>query len=80
LLRHATTKQVSIRQKNRDMNLAMAASSTPAKGYMHPFDASQDDYDRLPEPIKLSYTRAEYLWLSDEEKASLEQKECEPEW
>ncbi len=47
---------------------------------MHPFDASQDDYDRLPEPIKLSYTRAEYLWLSDEEKANLEQKECDPEW
>jgi len=47
---------------------------------MHPFDASQDDYDRLPEPIKLSYTRAEYLLLSDDEKAALEQKECEPEW
>lgn len=80
MLRHVTTKQASIRQKSLDMNLATVASSTPAKGYMHPFDASQDDYDRLPEPIKLSYTRAEYLWLSDDEKAVLEQKECEPEW
>ena len=62
------------------MNSATVAISTQAKGYMRQFDASQDDYDRLPEPIKLSYTRVEYLWLSDEEKASLEQKECEPEW
>lgn len=43
-------------------------------------DESHDDYDRLPEPIKLSYTRVEYLWLPDEAKANLEQNECEPEW
>lgn len=42
--------------------------------------AEEDDYDRLPEPIKLSYTRQEYLWLSDEEKAGLITLECEPEW
>ena len=39
-----------------------------------------DDYAQLPEPIKLSYTRQEYLWLSDSEKATLVQQECEPEW
>ena len=39
-----------------------------------------DDYAQLPEPIKLSYSRAEYLGLSDAEKANLIQQECEPEW
>ena len=45
-----------------------------------PDEGRGDDYDELPEPIKLSYTRAEYLWLSDAEKATLVQQECEPEW
>lgn len=40
----------------------------------------EDDYDRLPEPIKATYTRAEYLWLSDAEKSRLIETECEPEW
>lgn len=43
-------------------------------------EAPDDDYERLPEPIKMSYTRAEWLWLSDYEKARLVQQECEPEW
>lgn len=38
-----------------------------------------DAYDGLPEPIKASYTREQYLWLSDNEKATLEQRETEPE-
>ena len=42
--------------------------------------AGSDDYEQLPEPIKLSYTRAEYLWLSEDEKANLITQECEPEW
>jgi hypothetical protein len=43
-------------------------------------EAGQDDYAALPEPIKEIYTRQEYLWLSDEQKASLIDQECEPEW
>lgn len=39
----------------------------------------EEPYDQLPEPIKRSYTRDEYLWLSDAEKATLVQRECEPE-
>lgn len=38
------------------------------------------DYDRLPEPVKQSHSLAEYLWLSDEQKATLMQDECEPDW
>ena len=41
---------------------------------------AQDDYEQLPEPIKTIYTRVEYLWLSDAEKADLVQRECEPEF
>lgn len=40
----------------------------------------KDDYDLLPEPIKLSHTRKEFLWLSDTQKAKLIDQECEPEW
>ena len=43
-------------------------------------DAGEDDYDRLPSPIQQSTTRAEFLWLSDSEKQTLVEKECEPEW
>lgn len=38
------------------------------------------DYDNLPEPIKQLYTPEQYAWLSDAEKATLEQRETEPEW
>ena len=41
---------------------------------------AQDDYEQLPEPIKMLYTRVEYLWLSDSEKAGIVQRECEPEF
>lgn len=41
---------------------------------------AQDDYEQLPELIKTIYTRVEYLWLSDAEKADLVQRECEPEF
>jgi len=44
------------------------------------FDALvEDDYDRLAASIKMLYTRKEWLCLSDFEKATLEQRECEPE-
>lgn len=40
---------------------------------------SPSDYDRLPESIKALYTPEQYLWLSDYEKATLIQRETEPE-
>lgn len=43
-------------------------------------ESGQDEYDALPDPIKDIYSRQEYLWLSDEQKASLIDQECEPEW
>ena len=43
-------------------------------------EAGQDEYAALPEPIKEIYTRQEYLWLSDEQKANLIDQECDPEW
>lgn len=62
----------------------MGAGSILGRGHMNLLpphnEAADDDYDRLPEPIKGSYTRAEWLWLSDYEKAHLVQQECEPEW
>lgn len=40
---------------------------------------SSDDYDQLPVPVKVLYTRQQWLWLSDGGKAGLIQRECEPE-
>jgi hypothetical protein len=37
------------------------------------------DYEFLPEPIKAIVSPKEYLWLSDAEKARLEQTETEPD-
>ena len=39
----------------------------------------EDDYDRLPEAVRFSISRQDFLWLSDESKASLVQNECEPD-
>ena len=39
-----------------------------------------DDYEELPECIRQYYSRSEYLWLSDNQKAHLIESECEPEW
>jgi hypothetical protein len=41
--------------------------------------AGKDPYDDLPVSIKHYYTRTEYLWLSDLEKATLVQRETEPD-
>lgn len=43
-------------------------------------ESEQDDYALLPEPIKQFLSRDEFLWLTDSQKASLIQQECEPEW
>lgn len=42
--------------------------------------SQHDGYEELPEPVKQYYTREQYLWLSDEEKAKLVRTETEPEW
>lgn len=39
----------------------------------------EDEYGNLPEAIKLVYSAKEYLWLSDAEKVTLVQRECEPD-
>lgn len=39
-----------------------------------------DPYDALPDSIKQYYSRSEYLWLTDSQKATLQQDETEPEW
>lgn len=36
-------------------------------------------YDHLPEAIKRIYTPEQYAWLSDRDKATLVQRETEPE-
>ena len=37
------------------------------------------EYEELPLSIKSAYTLKEFLWLSDFEKATLVQRETEPE-
>ena len=36
-------------------------------------------YEELPEAIKQIYPEKAWLWLSDREKDSLVQRECDPE-
>lgn len=36
-----------------------------------------DDYRNLPECIRMLYTREQWLWLTDDEKATLIQRETE---
>lgn len=38
-----------------------------------------DDYDRLPMAIKQYYSRSEYLWLTESQKAELQRTETEPD-
>lgn len=37
-------------------------------------------YDELPDPVRQYYSRQDYMWLTDEQKAHLIQTETEPEW
>jgi hypothetical protein len=39
-----------------------------------------DDYDALPEPIKMSVSPREYLFMTDTQKASIIEDDCEPEY
>lgn len=43
-------------------------------------ETGNDDYAKLPECVQQYYSREEFLWLSEEQKAGLIQAECEPEW
>lgn len=50
---------------------------------MHPIlEAVLHDqrYEELPEALKATYSPKEYAWLSDAEKATLVQRETEPDW
>ncbi len=38
------------------------------------------DYEDLPEAIKVGVTYSDYKWMSDSQKASIQQTETEPEW
>lgn len=39
-----------------------------------------DPYDQLPACIRQYYSRREYLWLTDDQKAHLTEDNTEPEW
>jgi len=39
-----------------------------------------DPYEALPDAIRQYYSRREYLFLTDSQKATLQQDETEPEW
>ncbi len=41
---------------------------------------ASDPYEQLPEAVRQYYSRSEYLWLSDGQKAHLIENETEPEW
>lgn len=41
---------------------------------------ASDPYEQLPEAVRQYYSRSEYLWLSDDQKAHLIENETEPEW
>ncbi len=38
-----------------------------------------DEYDRLPMAIRQYYSRNEYLFLTDDQKANLQRTETEPD-
>ena len=40
---------------------------------------NSSEYERLPECIRQYYTEKEYLWLSEQQKADLQQSETEPD-
>lgn len=45
-----------------------------------PANPMWNEYDELPEAIKVSVSFVGYKWLSDDEKNRLIQTETEPEW
>ena len=57
---------------------ALLEEDEPQATYQSPVEP--DAYDRLPESIKCSYSRKEWLWLSDRDKYDLVGRETEPEY
>ena len=43
-------------------------------------DADLKAHEALPEGVRQYYSPIEYAWLSDAEKATLVERECEPEF
>ena len=41
--------------------------------------SQNSEYERLPECLKSVYSEKDYMWLSDEDKRTLIQRETEPE-
>ena len=41
--------------------------------------SQSSEYERLPECLKSVYSEEQYLWLSDDDKRTLIQRETEPE-
>lgn len=39
-----------------------------------------DEYDALPVPIRMSVSPREYLFMTDTQKASIIEDDCEPEY
>jgi len=59
-------------EHQRRLDLLALLGSTVLQG-------GSDEYDRLPEALKMTYSRQEYMWLSDAEKATLVHRDCDPE-
>lgn len=54
--------------------------SSPMDDVLTNRNGRDDEYEALPDSIRQYYSRQEYLWLSDQQKADLIQQETEPEW
>lgn len=42
--------------------------------------SGNNDYDALPEPIKMLFSLKEYLWLGETERARVIERECYPDY
>ena len=54
--------------------------SSPTDDVLSSRSDSPDPYEQLPEAVRQYYSRSEYLWLTDDQKAHLIEAETEPEW
>lgn len=55
----------------------MTAARTPASTKTR--DGIDEDYEKLPEAIRASYTPKEYRWLGAERRARIIDEECMPD-
>lgn len=54
--------------------------SSPTADALSSLSSPPDPYDQLPAVIRQYYSRNEYLWLTDAQKAHLIEDNTEPEW